>query len=266
MHHVLEKGFFQRVFLYQNDINLETRQTTSEHRMSGVYVPVPEQVWSYEEISNWIMGIRDEIKGRLFDVAGIDQEQWDSMSEDDREKITVEHSHMLFSIGPNYHAALLSAVDDYYDLVKTVSDENVRETAISFLPNVENYTIIFGNMIAATMGSSVITAEHIAMASEIIYDNLHNLIIWLEQKRDYKASRQRQADVRAWKQAFNGCRKQVHDRTKKEVVRKTELQSKYAAFNAVSEKTAERRLGKLIESKLVIMVKEGRNVFVSLEV
>ena len=50
---------------------------------------------------------------------------------------------MLFSIGPNYHAALLSAVDDYYDLVKTVSDGNVRETAISFLPNVENYTIIF---------------------------------------------------------------------------------------------------------------------------
>ena len=31
MHHVLEKGFFQRVFLYQNDVNLETRQTTSEH-------------------------------------------------------------------------------------------------------------------------------------------------------------------------------------------------------------------------------------------
>ena len=266
MHHVLEKGFFQRVFLYQNDVNLETRQTTSEHRMSGVYVPVPEQVWSFEEISNWIISMRDDVRDRLFTVAGIDQDQWDSMTEEEREEVAVNHSHMLFSIGPNYHAALLSAVDDYYDLVKTVSDGNVRETAISFLPNVENYTIIFSNMIAATMGTNVITAEHISMASEIIYDNLHNLIIWLEQKRDYKASRQRQADVRAWKQAFNGCRKQVHDRTKKEVVRKTELQARYAALNAVSVKTAERRLSKLIENKLSVMVKEGRNVYVSLEV
>ena len=85
MHHVLEKGFFQRVFLYQNDINLETRQTTSEHRMSGVYVPVPDQVWSYEGIAEWIVGIRDEIRDRLFTVAGIDQEQWDSMAEEERE-------------------------------------------------------------------------------------------------------------------------------------------------------------------------------------
>ena len=266
MHHVLEKGFFQRVFLYQNDINLETRQTTSEHRMSGVYVPVPDQVWSYEGIAEWIVGIKDEIRDRLFTVAGIDQEQWDSMSEEEREKIAVDHSHMIFSIGPNYHAALLSAVDDYYALIKTVSDDNVRETAISFIPNVENYTIIFGNMIAATMHSAVVTAEHIAMASEIIYDNLHNLIIWLEQKRDFKASKQRQADLRAWKQSFNACKKQVHDRTKKEVVRKTELEGRYAAFNAVSEKTAQRRLDKLVDNRLVVKVKEGRNVFVAFEV
>lgn len=36
MAHVLEKGFFQRVFLFQNDVGLETRRTVSEHRMAGL--------------------------------------------------------------------------------------------------------------------------------------------------------------------------------------------------------------------------------------
>ena len=58
----------------------------------------------------------------------------------------------------------------------------------------------------------------------------------------------------------------MHDRTKKEVVRKTELEGRYAAFNAVSEKTAQRRLDKLVDNRLVVKVKEGRNVFVAFEV
>ena len=113
-------------------------------------------------------------------------------------------------------------------------------------------------MIAVTMGANVITAEHISMASEIIHDNLHNLIIWLEQKRDYKASRERQADVRAWKQAFAGCKRQVHDRTKKEVVRKTELQARYAALNAVSVKTAEKETKQTHREQTVGNGKRGK--------
>ena len=63
------------------------------------------------------------------------------------------------------------------------------ETAMSFILNVGELSVIFANIIAATMKTSVITADHIMMATEIIYDNLHNLIIWLEQKQDVKQKR-----------------------------------------------------------------------------
>lgn len=72
MAHVLEKGFFQRVFLYQNDVGVEQRQTTSEHRMGGVYVPVPDKVWSYEDLAQFILEIQGEVKDRLLKAAGLD--------------------------------------------------------------------------------------------------------------------------------------------------------------------------------------------------
>ena len=56
-----------------------------------------------------------------------------------------------------YEAAVLNAVDDYYGLVHSVSSETIRETAMTFVPNIENYTLIFSNLIAITMKSSVIT-------------------------------------------------------------------------------------------------------------
>lgn len=263
MAHVLEKGFFQRVFLYQNDVALETRHTVSEHRMSGVYVPVPDQVWSYEALADTIKDIRDEVRDRLFTAAGIDQEGWDSMSEEARETLAMKYAHALFETGPSYHPALLSAVDDYYELIAQVQNETVRETALSFIPNVENYTIIFANLIAATMRSKIITATHVQMATEIIYDNLHNLIIWLENKQDFRVSKKRDAEHRAWKAAYNKCERKVHDRLKKEVVKKADIENTYSAMHGVSVKTAKRRMDVLIEAKAVTRIMEGRNAFVA---
>ena len=60
MAHVLEKGFFQRVFLYQNDVGIEQRQTTSEHRLSGAYVPVPDNVWGYDELAEYLIEVREK--------------------------------------------------------------------------------------------------------------------------------------------------------------------------------------------------------------
>jgi len=234
--------------------------------MSGVYVPVPDQIWSYEALAETIKEIRDEVRDRLFAVAGIDQEGWDSLAEGEREELVISHAHGLFDIGPSYHAALLSAVDDYYALIATIQNETIRETALSFIPNVENYTVLFANLIAATMRSSIITATHVQMATEIIYDNLHNLIIWLENKQDFRVSKKRDAEHRAWKAAYNKCERKVHDRLKKEVVRKSQIETTYSALNGVSVKTAKRRLDVLIEAKVVTRIMEGRLAFVAFEV
>jgi hypothetical protein len=264
MHHVLEKGFFQRVFLFQNDVGIEQRQTVSEHRMSGVYIPVPDEVVSYDDLGEVITKIRDEVKERLLASASLTQEEWDALEEGEREDIAITHAHNIFTVGPGYHAAILNAVDDYYALVKGVSDQNIRETAMSFIPNVENYTVIFGNLIAATMGSSVITADHIMMATEVIYDNLHNLIIWLEQKQDYKASKQREYEQSAWKTAYNRCKRLVDKRSSKEAVRKSEIEEQYAVIQGVSVKTSRRRLDKMIEGGAIEKTKDGRLAYIRL--
>lgn len=266
MAHVLEKGFFQRVFLCQRDVSTEIRQTTSEYRLSGAYVPVPDQIWSHESIAETIQEIHDEVRDRLFSVAGVTQEEWDKLKDADREDLAIKHSYGLFSVGPSYHAALLNAADEYYELIQTIQNERIKETAMSFMPNVENYTMIFANIIAATMRSSVITSDHVMMATEIIYDNLHHTILWLEDKQDYKVSKKREADHRAWRTAYNKCAKKVHDRTKKEVVRKSELEKVYSAFNSVSTKTARRRLDVMLDAKIAIRIAEGRNAFIALEV
>jgi len=159
----------------------------------------------------------------------------------------------------------LNAVDDYYDLIKGIQNENIRETAMTFIPNVENYTIIFANIIAATMKTSVITADHIMMATEIIYDNLHNLTIWLEQKQDFRESKKREAASHTWRKAYNKCKRVVDKRSGREVVSKTDLQKVYSQMEGVAVRTAERRLDKMISGKMLIRLQVGKRVFIALE-
>jgi hypothetical protein len=104
------------------------------------------------------------------------------------------------------------------------------------------------------------------MATEIIYDNLHNTIIWLENKQDFRVSKKRESDLRQWKTAYNKCERKIHDRLKKEVVKKGDLEKIYSANTGVSVKTAKRRLNVMIEAKIVTRITEGRNAYIALEV
>ncbi len=266
MSHVLEKGFFQRVFLYQNSVSVETRQTTSEHRLSGAYVPVPDKVWTYDTLSKFILETRDTIRERLLTAANITLEDYEALDADAKEDLAIKHAYDLFEAGPSYHAALLNATDDYYELIKGINNENIRETAMSFLPNVENYTMIFANLIAATMGSKKITSDHVMMATEIIYDNLHNLTIWLEEKEGHKESKKRQGQIKAWRDSYAKCHRMIHERTNREVVRLSQLTEVYSQLHGVSQKTARRRLDDLISNNIVKVVKTGVTAFVYFEV
>ena len=266
MAHVLEKGFFQRVFLYQNDVGIEQRQTTSEHRLSGAYVPVPDNVWGYDELAEYLIEVRDEVRDRLLNITGLGIAEYEALSEGEREDLAVNNALLLFNVGPNYHAALLNACDDYYTLIRGVKNENVRETAMSFLPNVENYTMIFANIICAFNRTNVITAEHVQLASEIIYDNLHNLTIWLEQKQDYRETKKRDSEIEAWKKAHAKVQRHLHKQSGREVVKKPDIEKAYAKQEAVALRTAQRRMDKMVEGQVFKRFTEGRNAYVALEV
>ena len=280
MDHVLDKGFFQRVFLFQNDITLEQRQTTSEHRLAGAYVPVSSSVMDYEVLAEYMQGCMELVQDRLFDAMGlVPQEierpdpdnpngvvyqrisrrsQWDAMEDGAREDAAMRHALDIFTVSPGYHAALLNATDDYYALIHSIASETIRETAVSFIPNVENYTMIFANLIAITMRSSQITEDHVMMASEIIYDNLHNLTIWLEQKQNVKDKKRMAGERAAWMQAFNQCKRFVDERDGKERVKQSDLLATYAAQQCIANITAQRRFKALREGGQADVLTSGQ--------
>ena len=273
MDHVLDKGFFQRVFLFQNDVSVEQRQTVSEHRMSGVYKRVGDHILDYESLAEYMTECVDLVKERLWDAMGLEggneemrerdengdltgqitivpvsrQTQWDAMPAGEKEDAAMNHAYDIFSVSPGYEAAVLNAVDDYYGLVHGIASESIRETAMTFVPNIENYTIIFANLIAITMKAKVITEDHVMMASEVIYDNMHNLTIWLEQKQNFKDKKRLASDRAAWMQAFNKCQKFVDESDGKERVKQSDLLATYGAQQCIANITAQRRFKALKE-------------------
>jgi len=72
--------------------------------------------------------------------------------------------------------------------------------------------------------------------------------------------------LRSWKQAYNKCDRKVHDRLKKEVVKKAEIEKVYSSITGVSVKTARRRLDVLIDAKIMTRTMEGRNAYIAMEV
>tara|TARA_R110000824_G_scaffold9126_2_gene41106 strand:+ start:789 stop:2327 length:1539 start_codon:yes stop_codon:yes gene_type:complete len=267
MNHVLEKGFFQRVFLFQNDISPEQRQTVSEHRMGGLYVPVNSKVMDYDVLAEYLVGCVDLLKNRLFDAMGLEgetvevmneereiveqtlsrNEVWGRLSDGEREDAAMLHAHDIFKVSPGYNPAILNTLDEYYGLINSISSESVRETALSFEPNIENYTAIFANLIAVLYRSDTITEDHVMMASEIIFDNMHNLIIWLEQKQNVKDRKRIAAERAAWMQAFNQCNKHVNENDGSESVLQQELLAVYGSQQSIAGITAGRRFKTLRE-------------------
>lgn len=278
MHHVLDKGFFQRVFLFQNDISAEQRQTVSEHRMSGAYVRPDGRIMDYDILAAYIEQAVGDVKNRLFDAMGLVEEEvertdeegnamtytisrdelWNRLSDQEREDAAMRHAYDLFEVSPGYNAAVLNATDDYYQLALNISSDDVRETALSFIPNVENYTLIFTNLIATIMRSPVLTEDHVMMASEIIYDNLHNLVIWLEQKQNVADKKRISAERSAWTSAFQQCKKYLDESDGTEKVAQSDLLDVYAAQQCIANITAQRRFKKLKDAKQVIISKSGR--------
>jgi len=281
MAHVLDKGFFQRVFLFQNDITAEQRHTTSEKRMGGAYEKVDEEIMDYEEIAEYMQGCCDLVRERLWDAIGLESRyievpdpmnpreqtmrqeltkatQWASLTDREREDYAIKHAHDIFDISPGYHPALFNALDDYYSLASSISNEHVKETALSFLPNIENYTLIFSNLIATIRRESTITEEHIMMANEIIFDNFHNLIIWLEQKQSVVNKKRSTAEKESWRNAFKQCKEYVDDKDGIKKVLQADLLKIYAEQQSIADITTRRRFNALKKSGLITISRSGK--------
>ena len=141
----------------------------------------------------------------------------------------------LFSKDETFDAAMLSAVDDYYTLVKGM-DPKLSEVVASFIPGILNYTIILATHLAMVEKTWVVTGDHVIMAEEILFDLFQNLILWLEEEVEVGAkASERRAKEAAWKEAFKKAEKfDLDDRRGTGWVRKSQMLEFYGKARNLS--------------------------------
>ncbi len=64
---------------------------------------------------------------------------------------------------------LLNSIDEYYQLLDGLGP-GISDVVASFIPAMENYTVIFATHIAMMDDKWVVDGEHVRMATEILFD------------------------------------------------------------------------------------------------
>ena len=85
----------------------------------------------------------------------------------------------VLSADESFYPAMYTAIEDYYALL-TGLGPGIGDVVASFIPAMENYTVILSTHIALMEDTWVVNDEHVDMAKEILYDLFNNLIEWLE--------------------------------------------------------------------------------------
>lgn len=97
---------------------------------------------------------------------------------------------------------MLSCVDEFYGLL-TGLDPQMKEIVCSFMPNVENYLVLFAVHIALTEQTWNLEGRHLEASLEIIYDVYERLVTWLETDVEVgQKRREKMARMSAWKHSY----------------------------------------------------------------
>ena len=177
--YVLTKGIFQRVLLYWQDWDTDKRMTVSMKRMESAFKKIPKMSVEYDEIANYFIDLDKRLRDRLLDVSETPFLEWDSKNRLEQEELIQANMHKMFIADDSFYPACFDAIDDYYSLLGGLGP-GIGEVVASFMPAVENYTVIFATHMAMLDKSWEVTGEHVDMAKDILYDLTRNLILWLE--------------------------------------------------------------------------------------
>jgi len=105
--------------------------------------------------------------------------EWDSMSRERQEDLLQESMTEIFSATDDFYPAMFDAIEEYYELL-TGLGPGISEVVASFVPAMENYTVIFATHMAMMDETWEVNGDHVDMSKEILYDLFKNLIQWLE--------------------------------------------------------------------------------------
>lgn len=177
--YVLTKGIFQRVLLYWAEWNTEKRMNVSMLRMNSAFKKMPKVSVNYNQITDYFNNLTKRLRDRLLNLSEIPFTEWESMPRTQQEELIQAHMHEMFSADDTFYNACYDAIEDYYTLLNGLAP-GISEVVASFMPAVENYTVIFATHMAMIEGVWEVTGDHVDMAKDILYDLTKNLILWLE--------------------------------------------------------------------------------------
>jgi len=200
---VLTKGLFQRVLLLVVHWDMDDRKTVSQQRLSGVFKNVMGEAASVDDIAAHFIQMRENCKERVLALAEIDEETWDAYTSEQKQAAAVLVMHEMFDTDGEWDTTLQTCVDEFYGLLDGL-DTQMMEVVCSFMPNVENYLILFATHLALIEGTWTVTGKHLEMSLEIIYDVYERLVTWLESDVEIGEKRRvKLAKMGSWKNAFN---------------------------------------------------------------
>ena len=263
--YVLTKGIFQRVLLYWSNWTMERRKAVSEIRAESAFKMTAPMKVSYDDITSYFKDLELRLRNRVLNITETTFVEWDEMSRPDKEALVQSVMDRMFTADENtFYPALLDAIDDYYTLLNGLNP-NILEVVSSFIPAMENNTLIFATHIAMLDESWVVTGEHVDMAKDILYDIFRNLILWLEDEVEIGPKVQEKANNKSkWVNAYNGVdgvelgNRGDGWRSKTKVIRSYEQQ------NTVSQGSAYNNFDKWARS-MFDTTKDGRVVFIRLK-
>ena len=178
--YVLTKGIFQRVLLYWSHWDMNRRKNVSLIRSESALKVKPKMKIAYEDIVGYFTGLEKRLRDKVLEVTETSFVEWDSMSRHEQEELLQDSMTNMFSADEDtFYTAFAQAIDEYYELMHGLGP-GISDVVASFIPAMENYTLIFAAHLAMLEEKWVITGEHVRMATEILFDLFRNLISWLE--------------------------------------------------------------------------------------
>ena len=138
-------------------------------RMEMAFKKIPKQSVDRSDIVDYFKGLQKRLRDRVLNISEISFSDWDTMSRLDQEEVLQEHMHKMFTADDTFYPACYDAIEDYYSLLDGLGP-GIGEVVASFMPAVENYTVIFATHMAMLDEVWEITGEHVDMAKDILYD------------------------------------------------------------------------------------------------
>ena len=263
--YVLTKGIFQRVLLFWQDWDTAKRMGVSMKRMEMAFKKLPKMSVEFDDIVEYFTGLRKRLRDQVLNVSEMSFSEWDTMTRFEQEDVLKEHMTDIWSADESFYAACYDAIEDYYSLLDGLGP-GIGEVVASFMPAVENYTVIFAVHMAMLDEEWVVTGEHVDMAKDMLYDLTKNLILWLEDEVEvgYKKT-----EVSEYKKRFaiayqNTDALDFEDSRGAGWHRKQQVMQTYMKLNGVTRGTAWNHFGKYAK-EMFDNVKENKVVYIRLK-